>query len=109
MDTCGDGVLLCGEAEGVPSHWVEDIAACHFFVAADDVGGGVAFWMADMEACAGGVGEHVEAVVFGFGWVEAGVAWVWGFVGLMLVPIVLPAGFDIGGEGGVVADGGLVW
>ncbi len=83
--------------------------ACHFFVAADDVGGGVALWMANMETCPGGVGEHIEAVVFGFGGVEAGVTGIGSSIGLVFVPIVLPAGFDIGSEGGVVADGGLVW
>ena len=61
-----DGVLFGGEAEGVPTHGVEDIEAVHALVASDDIGRGVALWVADVEAGAGGVGEHVEDEVFGF-------------------------------------------
>ena len=55
----GDGVLFRGQAEGVPTHRVEDVEALGFLVAAQDVGSGVALGVADMEARPGRVGEHV--------------------------------------------------
>ena len=58
-----DGVLLGGQAEGVPAHRVQHVEAAHPLVAGQDVGGGVALGMADVQAGAAGVGEHVEDVV----------------------------------------------
>ena len=54
-----DGVLFGGQAERIPTHWVEDVEALGFLVAAQDVGCGIALGVADMEARAGRVGEHV--------------------------------------------------
>ena len=39
-----DGVLLGGQTESVPAHWVHDVVAAHPAIAGEDVGGGVAFW-----------------------------------------------------------------
>src|SRR5688500_10855493 len=91
-----DGVLLGGKAEGVPAHRMKDVVALHALVAGEDIGGGVAFGMADVQARAGGVGEHVENVEF---WRELalvalgervlggnGLAGVPGAEGLLLVP-----------------------
>ncbi len=86
-----DGVLLGGESEGVPTHGVEDVFALHAGVAAGDVGGSVTFGVADMEAGAGGVGEHVEDVKFAGG---IGFGFVGGGEGLFFVPVGLPFGFD---------------
>ena len=60
-----DGVLLGGESKGVPTHGVKDVVAVGFFVACQDVGGGVAFGVSDMKSSSGGVGEHVQSVVLG--------------------------------------------
>ena len=57
-----DGVLLGGQAEGVPAHGVEDVATAGALVTGEDVGGGVALRMADVQPGAGRVGEHVEYV-----------------------------------------------
>ena len=59
----GDGVLFGGQAEGVPAHRVEDVEAAGLLIAGEDVGSGVAFRVADVQAGAGGVGEHVQDVV----------------------------------------------
>ncbi len=56
------GILLGWQAERVPPHGMQDVEAFHALVAAEDVGGRVAFRVSDMEARAGGVREHVEAV-----------------------------------------------
>ena len=57
-----DGVLFGGQAEGVEAHRVHHALALHPAAAADDVGGRVAFGMADVQAVAAGIGEHVEHV-----------------------------------------------
>ena len=84
-----DGVLLGGEAEGVPSHRVQDVEALHPLEAADDVGGGVPLGVADVQPRAAGVGEHVEDVELGPPAVEVG-----GREGLVLLPVALPLGLD---------------
>ena len=81
-----DGVLLGGQAEGVPAHGVEDVEAAHALVAGEDVGGGVALRMADVQARAAGVGEHVEDVVFRARGVEAGLAGIWRAKGVRAPP-----------------------
>ncbi len=97
-----DGVLFGGKAEGVPAHGVEDVLAAHALVTADDVGRRVAFRVSDVEAVAGGVGEHIKHVqlagcfrgrLVGSG--ERGVP----------VPVGLPLGFDAFGV--VTRHGGL--
>ena len=57
-----DGILLGRQAKRVPSHRMEHVETLHALVAAQDVGGGVAFRMADVEARPAGVREHVETV-----------------------------------------------
>ena len=57
-----DRVVLGGQAEGVETHRVEDVEAVHPEVAAIDVGGRIALGMADVEAGARRIGEHVEYV-----------------------------------------------
>ena len=64
VDAVLDGVLLGGQAERVVAHRVEDLEAFHAFVARDDVRGGVALGVADVQARAAGVREHVEDVEF---------------------------------------------
>ena len=83
-----DGVLLCGQAEGIPAHRVQHVEAAHALVAGHDVGGGVALGMADVQSVTRGIGEHVEHVVFGLGGVDLGTE------GLVLAPVGLPARFD---------------
>ena len=50
---------------------MQDVEAAHAFVAGDDVRGGVAFGMADVQAGAARIGEHVEDVVFRLGRIES--------------------------------------
>ena len=57
-----DGVLFGGQAEGVPSHWVEHVESLFAPGATDDVGGGVAFGVADMQAVTAGVWKHVQGI-----------------------------------------------
>ena len=59
----GDRVLLGGQAEGVPAHRVQDVEAVGLLIAGEDVRRGVALRVADVQAGAGGVGEHVQDVV----------------------------------------------
>ena len=59
------GVLLGGQPEGVPAHRVHDAVAPHAAVAADDVGGRIALRMADVQAVAAGIGEHVQDIHLG--------------------------------------------
>ena len=57
-----DRVLLSRQAEGVPAHRVQDVLTLRTAEAREDVGGGVALGVADVEAGAGGIREHVEDV-----------------------------------------------
>eukprot|EP00968_Pinguiococcus_pyrenoidosus_P014376 scaffold1307_cov200-Pinguiococcus_pyrenoidosus.AAC.65 len=58
-----DGMLLCGQAEGVPPHGMQHVVVPHPPVARHDVAGGVALWMAHVQAGAGWIGEHVQHVL----------------------------------------------
>jgi hypothetical protein len=60
-----DGVLFGRQTEGVPAHRVQHVESAHALVARDDVGGGVALEMADVQPRARGVREHVHAVELG--------------------------------------------
>ena len=114
-----DGVLLGGQTEGVVAHGVEHVEALHPLVAADDVGGGVALGVADMQARTAGVGKHVEHVVLGLGGIEALVTRAGGAEGLLGVPALLPLGLEFAereggfgghGEGSVVKGWGAgIW
>ena len=59
-----DRVLLCRQAERVPPDRVEHVETAHALVAGEDIGGGVAFRVADMQPRARRVREHVEDVIF---------------------------------------------
>ena len=94
VDAGLDGVLLGGQAEGVPAHRVQHVAAPHPLVAGEDVGGDVALGVADVQARAAGVGEHVEHVELGPGRVEARLARVGRAEGPVLGPVRLPLRLD---------------
>ena len=85
------GVLFGGQAEGVPAHRVHHALAPHPAIAADDVGGGVALGMADVQAVAAGIGEHVQDVAFG-PCRQPGDG-----EGAVRLPVLLPLGLDDGG------------
>ena len=103
-----DGVLLGGETKGVPTHGVQDVESVHALVASNDVGGGVAFGVSDMETRATGIREHIEDEVFGLGGVKAVFAGAGGAVGLFVGPALLPAGFEFGEREGLGAFVGHV-
>ena len=90
-----DGVLLGGQTEGVPAHGVQDVEAIHALVAAYDVSRGVTLRVADVQAGATRVREHVEDVVFRLGGIKAFLARPRSPVGLVLGPMGLPLGFEL--------------
>ena len=63
-----DRMLLGGEAEGVEAHRMHHARAPHPFEPRHDVGGGVALRVADMQAVAAWVREHVEDVSLAARW-----------------------------------------
>jgi hypothetical protein len=89
-----DGVLLGGQAERIPAHRVQHMLAAHPLIAGENIGGGVAFDMADVQPVTGGVGEHVQDVELAGGgrgqFVGIGAA-----EGALAFPVCLPAGFDL--------------
>lgn len=89
MDACAHGVAFCGEAKGVPSHRMQDVETTHPFVSTKDICCGVAFGMADVQACARWIGEHIKDVVFGLGGIFDHAERFVGF------PVVLPTLFDL--------------
>ena len=64
---------------------MKDIESVHSFVACDDVTGGVAFRVADVQALAAGIREHIENIILGPGLVA-----IYGCEGLIGQPILLP-------------------
>ena len=58
-------VLLGGQAEGVVAHRVQHVVAVHPLVAGEHVGADVAERVADVQARAARVREHVEHVELG--------------------------------------------
>ena len=83
---------LGGQPEGVPAHRMEDVEALGALHPRHDVGRGVALGVADVEAGAGGVGEHVEHVVLGLRTQLLGVGRR--PEGTALGPDLLPLGLD---------------
>ena len=84
-----NGVLFGREAESVPTHRVQHVETAAALVAADDIGSGVTFGVAHMEARAARVREHVQAVILGLGLIGARLE------SLMFFPVGLPLGFDL--------------
>ncbi len=84
-----DGVVLGGQAEGVPAHGVQHVEAAHALQARDHVGGHVVAAVADREAVARGIREEIERVELG------AVGGVGRAVGVALAPDTLPARFDL--------------
>ena len=79
------------QTEGVPAHRVEDIVALHPPHTGDDIRGGVPFRVTNMQPVAGGIGEHVQNVIFRFlRQLSAG----WCTKNSMIGPSLLPLGFD---------------
>ena len=92
----GDGVLLRGQTERVPAHRVQHVEAAHTLEARENIRGGVALRMADVQSAATGVREHVEDVVLRLPR-DARVVGIGRAEGSVGFPIGLPARFDIGG------------
>ena len=67
---------------------MKDVESFHAFVATDDIGGGVSFRVSDVKSGAGGIGEHIQAVEFGF------VDKIFGAEGFVFFPEALPLLFD---------------
>ena len=87
-----DRVLLGGQAERIVAHRMEHVEAAHAFVAPDDVGGGVAFRVTDVEAGTARIRKHVQHVVFRLGRIKAGIAGPWRAEGFFGFPAGLPGG-----------------
>src|SRR5688572_10029789 len=60
-----DGVLLGGQAEGIPAHRMQHIESASAPIAGEDVGGGVTLRMPDVQARAAGIRKHVQNVKLG--------------------------------------------
>ena len=102
-----DGVLLGRQAEGVPTHGMKHMVAPGAPVTSEDIRGGVALRMADVQSRPRGIGKHVEDVVLrqmfrrrrgmalGEGMVRGRLlAGIPGAKGLPLLPVELPFRFD---------------
>ncbi len=83
------GILLGGQSKGVKAHGVQDVEAPRPLVARHDVGGGVALGVAHVQPRPGGVGEHVEDVVFRL------LAEIHGLKRVVFLPVLLPFGFEV--------------
>mmetsp|Transcript_29814 Transcript_29814/g.72049 ORF Transcript_29814/g.72049 Transcript_29814/m.72049 type:complete len:511 (-) Transcript_29814:294-1826(-) len=110
------GVLLGGEAEGIPSDGVEDIVGCHSPVACHHVGCGVSLRMTDMQPRPARIGKHIQHVLlliltFDDGSVLLGGTTIRRRERFVFLPVGLPFGLDVGEgisrRGGSGSGGGI--
>src|SRR5699024_8068150 len=66
MNAGFDRMAFGRKTERIPTHRMKNIKALHSFVAGHDIGGGIAFRVADMKSGTRWIGEHIEDVIFGF-------------------------------------------
>src|SRR4029077_16024174 len=85
-----DGVLFRRKAERVPAHWMQNVKPAHPFVAGDDIRGGVAFRMSNVQAGTARIRKHIEHIEFRFCRNEVLLARIWGVKKLALIPEGLP-------------------
>ena len=88
VDVVFQGVVLGRQAEGVPTHGVQDVIAALTLFARDDVQRGVAARMADVQARGGRVRELDQRVEFRLGMVDLGME------GILVLPDLLPFGLN---------------
>ncbi len=62
----GDGGVFGGQAEGVPTHWMQDVKTAHPFVAGQRVADRIISDVADVERAAG-IGQHLQHIELRFG------------------------------------------
>jgi hypothetical protein len=104
------GVFLGGQAEGVPAHRVEHVVALHAPVARDDVGGGVALGVPDVQSGAARVGKHVEHVELRLRGIESRLAGIRHRERFLRLPMALPLGFKFAERKALALLGhGLGW
>jgi len=82
-----DGGVFGGQAEGIPAHGVQHIETAHALYAGHHVADGVIAHVAHVHG-AGGIRQHLEGVIFGFGGIY------FGFEDARFGPALLPFGFD---------------
>ena len=91
-----DRILFGRKTEGVPSHRVKHIVTLQAVIAGEDIGGGIALDMADMETVSARVGEHIEDEVLLCLGTKIRIAGIRGAEGIGVEPMLLPAGFKFG-------------
>ena len=89
VDLAFHGGVLRRHAEGVPSHWMQDVEALGALVAGKDIAHRVVAHVAHVDA-PGGVREHLQDVAFGARLILGGAE------NLPLFPDVLPISFAVG-------------
>lgn len=90
MLTRFDGILFRRQSKGIPSHRVQDVVASHALVTSDDVRGGVALWVAYVQAGTAGIGEHVQDEVLWLAGIKVRVAGIGSVKGVCRFPCILP-------------------
>src|SRR5438445_13793504 len=88
-------ILLGGQTELVPTHWMQHVKATHPFVASNDVRCGITFGMSDVQPCPARVRKHVEDVKFWLRRIETFLARIGHMKELSLLPDGLPFWFDL--------------
>src|SRR5882757_3230085 len=87
MSVVLDGGVFCGQAESVPAHGMEHVEAAHALYAGHHVADSVIAHVAHVHG-AGGIGQHLECVIFWF----CGI--YFGLEDARFGPALLPFGFD---------------
>src|SRR5262249_47206307 len=90
-----DRVLLRGQTKRVPAHGMQNVEAARSFIASNDVRGGVAFRMTNVQPRPARVRKHIEHVEFWFRRIETLLAGVGRVKKLALLPDGLPLRLDL--------------
>src|SRR5205085_10706390 len=88
-------ILLRRQSEGIPAHWMQDVEAAQTFISRNDVRGGVAFRMTNVQPRPARVRKHIEHVEFWLRRIETFLARVGPVKKLALVPDGLPFRLDL--------------
>ena len=84
-------ILLRRQSERIPAHGMQDIQSPHALIAGQDIGGGIAFRVADVQSGGTRIREHIQDVVFLLPRVDLGAK------GFVFPPIALPFRLDDAG------------
>ena len=81
-------ILFRRQSERIPAHGMQDVQSPHTLIAGQDIGGGIAFRVSDVQSGGTRIRKHIQDVVFLLVTVDLGAK------GFVFTPIALPFRLD---------------